>query len=183
LKLTKQQWELIILGVVLVFGGGWVYWNYLYRPVVEEIKKSEEEIDEKRVRLERLKRIDEILREKKREFRAMQLELEVVKEMLPKEKEIPSLLQDITLNAISSGIDLRSFIPRELRKGEFYDEFSIQMEIKGTYHGIGRFLAMVGNLERVIIPSKIGLDVIEPTPEHPYTVRSSLTLFTYVYRK
>lgn len=183
MKLTRDQIKMIILGVIIVFGGGWAYWNYLYRPLASELKSCQAELREKQIEVQKLKVIPKTLEREMRELEARRFELDLVIEKLPKEKEIPSLLENITLTALSTEIDLLSFIPGELVQGEIYDEFPIKIEIKGKYHDIGRFLSGVGHLERVIVPSTLQLTMLKPTPEEPYTVSVSLNLSTFVYKE
>jgi type IV pilus assembly protein PilO len=183
LKLTRHQIETIILVVIVVVGGGWAYWRYLYGPVAKELKECRADFERKKMEVEKLKVIPMVLERETRELQVKRLELDRVKEKLPKEKEVPTLLENITLTAQSSDIDLLTFTPGRIVEGEVYDEFPIRIEIKGNYHDIGSFLSGIGNLERVIVPSNLQLTALKPTPEEPYTVSTSLKLSTYVYKE
>lgn len=183
MKPTKQQIQMIFLAVVIVGGGGWFYWAKLYTPVAKEVKVHKEDLARKRSDLDRLRYIPDELKKVKADLEEKKLELEGVQGMLPKEKEIPSLLEAITLTAQANNIDFLSFTPQDIRAGEIYDEVPIAITLKANYHNLGRFLNEIGRLHRIVVPSIESLTGQEPTKEDPYTLSVSLTLSTYVYKK
>jgi len=91
-------------------------------------------------------------------------EMEVAKEkfheaslVIPDKKEIPSLLTNISGQAIGAGLDIVSFVPMpEVPKG-FYAEISVAIKVTGTYHSVGFFLDAVSKLPRIVNVSKLNL--------------------------
>lgn len=183
MKFSKQQIQIVVLVVIVVCGGGWAYWNYLYKPVAEDVKRHKITLEEKTAELKRLEEIPPVLERENKELEERKLEFEGVRGMLPKEKEIPSLLETITLTALGNGIDLLSFTPKGVEAGEMYDEIPIGMSIRANYHDLGRFLNEIGHLHRIVVPTVESLSGKEPTEEDAYTLSVSLTLSTYVSKE
>ena len=71
-------------------------------------------------------------------------------ELLPKEKEIPRLLQDISSLGRTAGLDFLNFQPMPDVPGIFYTEIPVNINIRGPYHGIGYFLDRVSQLGRIV---------------------------------
>lgn len=69
---------------------------------------------------------------------------------LPKETEVPSLLEDITHTGLGSGLEFSQIsLGTESRK-EFYAELPIQIKVGGDYHGFGAFVSGVASLPRIV---------------------------------
>lgn len=69
---------------------------------------------------------------------------------LPKDTEVPSLLEDITHTGIGSGLEFKTIDLKDEQKREFYAELPIQIEVKGDYHGFGAFVSGVAALPRIV---------------------------------
>lgn len=69
---------------------------------------------------------------------------------LPKDTEVPSLLEDITHTGLGSGLEFETIdLGVETRK-EFYAELPINIKVKGDYHGFGAFVSGVASLPRIV---------------------------------
>lgn len=69
---------------------------------------------------------------------------------LPKDTEVPSLLEDITHTGLGSGLEFATIdLGTETRK-EFYAELPINIIVTGDYHGFGAFVSGVASLPRIV---------------------------------
>lgn len=69
---------------------------------------------------------------------------------LPKDTEVPSLLEDISHTGLGSGLEFRAIdLGTETRK-EFYAELPIDIVVTGDYHGFGAFVSGVAALPRIV---------------------------------
>lgn len=73
-----------------------------------------------------------------------------LKKQLPTEKEVPGLLDDITLLGRDSGLEIGSIALQPERKKEFYIELPIQIIVSGSYHQLGQFVSGVAALSRIV---------------------------------
>jgi type IV pilus assembly protein PilO len=75
-----------------------------------------------------------------------------LKEQLPEEKEISSLLKQVSDMGISSGLEIRSWKPAQKTthpSGIVY-EIPVAVEVIGTYHNLGYFLSGLTRLNRIV---------------------------------
>jgi len=70
--------------------------------------------------------------------------------MLPKEKEVPSLLEGITTAGMKSGIKFDLFEPQATLPRGIYSEFPINVGVTGDFHDMAKFLSAIGNLPRIV---------------------------------
>ncbi len=180
----KQQAALFVL---LLLGGTYLFWNYVYTPLRDERVLLEDRIatlqshnDQARA-LTQPSRIAD-LRRREAEFRVA---LAAYETMLPTESEVSALLEDVARSALAQNIEVVNFAPLEPVVGENLVEIPYDLQIQGSYHDIGRFLADVANLPRLVRPVIVSLEGVEvPLPGEDdrtdYEVLAVLTLSTYM---
>ena len=70
--------------------------------------------------------------------------------LLPKEKEIPKLLKDISALGRNAGLDFLTFKPLADIPKDFYAEIPVTINVRGPYHNMGYFFDQVSKLERIV---------------------------------
>ncbi|MCH7332345.1 type 4a pilus biogenesis protein PilO [Acinetobacter modestus] len=71
-------------------------------------------------------------------------------EQLPKETEIPSLVEDINLTGVNSGLKFKNIRLENEVKQEFFIEQPISIEATGDYHAFGAFVTGIAALPRIV---------------------------------
>lgn len=71
-------------------------------------------------------------------------------EQLPKESEIPSLLEDIHRAALRSGLKIVNIQLENEQKQAFFIEQPISIEARGGYHAYGQFVSYLAELPRIV---------------------------------
>lgn len=69
---------------------------------------------------------------------------------LPKDTEVPGLLEDITEVAYGSGLSMKSIALKPEKVSEFYVELPIRIDVTGDYHDFGSFVSGVASLSRIV---------------------------------
>lgn len=69
---------------------------------------------------------------------------------LPRDTEVPGLIDDISAAALTAGLDLNLMDPQAMRNTEFYKELPINIEVSGGYHEMGSFVSAVASLPRIV---------------------------------
>ena len=77
--------------------------------------------------------------------------------LLPKEKEIPALLTNISALGRGAGLDFLTFKPQSDVPRDFYSEIPVEIMVRGPYHSMGIFLAQVAKLDRIVSVSNINM--------------------------
>ena len=89
------------------------------------------------------------------ELDATETLFEETAKLLPREKEIPRLLTDISARGRGSGLDFLTFKPGADVPKDFYSEIPIDIKVRGPYHNMGMFLDQVSKLDRIVTVSNI----------------------------
>lgn len=90
-----------------------------------------------------------------RELAAAQAIFDETSVLLPKEKEIPKLLKDISSLGTNAGLDFLTFKPQSDVPKDFYAEIPIAINVRGPYHNMGYFFDQVSKLERIVTVSNV----------------------------
>ena len=110
---------------------------------------------------------------------ALRKRLEIAKQRLPSQKEIPGLYRQISDLAFQSGLAVALFAPKPPADHDIVAEVPITITSEGTYHQFGGFFARMGRLARIVTLGDFKMAGIDrPTG----TVRADLTVATYIFR-
>lgn len=69
---------------------------------------------------------------------------------LPKDTEVPGLLEDITSAALGASLQIKSIKLDSEVETEFYTELPINIDVIGEYHDFGAFVSAVAGLGRIV---------------------------------
>jgi type IV pilus assembly protein PilO len=108
-----------------------------------------------------------------------------LEQLIPLREQVSELLYNVTERAQEAGVDHALIKPESERPGEFYTQQTYAMRVVGTYHAIGRFLAQIGSLPRIVTPTQLtltrapdGLKYREPGL--PLRLQADFRIQTYV---
>ena len=149
-----------------------------YQPKNEEIdklvsKKSalEKELKDVKTKAADLAKFEKELEEAKVLFESASI-------LLPKEKEIPKLLMDISSLGRTAGLDFLTFKPLADVPKDFYAEIPVTINVRGPYHNMGFFFDQVSKLARIVSVTNVKMS----SPKREGTemfLTSDCTLVTY----
>ncbi|RKG31585.1 type IV pilus inner membrane component PilO [Acinetobacter tianfuensis] len=71
-------------------------------------------------------------------------------DQLPKETEIPGLVEDINVTGVNSGLKFKNIRLEPEVKQEFFIEQPISIEATGDYHAFGSFVSGIAGLSRIV---------------------------------
>ncbi|MFO7605223.1 MAG: type 4a pilus biogenesis protein PilO [Desulfurivibrionaceae bacterium] len=154
-RLSKQQKIGILAGSLLV--PLLLFFFLIYSPKSKDIEKLENNIQSLKGEIQKVEAIANRIDEHRAEKQEVELRLKAASLLLPKEKEIPNLLTDISEQGTSSGLEFISFTPRPERPEQFYAVIPIAININGSYHQIGTFLDRISKLNRIVTVNNISL--------------------------
>ena len=69
---------------------------------------------------------------------------------LPKDTEVPGLLDDITSAALGASLQIKSIKLDKEVETEYYTELPINIDVVGEYHDFGAFVSAVASLGRIV---------------------------------
>jgi Tfp pilus assembly protein PilO len=170
-------WYGYIVLAVVIFGLAFLLY---FKPQNAELK---------RIQADRLKVEDEVvkLQEKKKELDKIEADLatltETLKELeviIPVKKEIDVILRRIQQMAFDSRLDIIRFAPKGEINREFYSEWPIPIEIRGSYHNLASFFDKLSKFARLFNIETFSMKALVNQTED-LTISSNFTAKTYMF--
>ena len=175
-RLNKQHKIGILAATVLIPIA--LFFFLFYSPKSKEIGKLKQDIRYLQGEIHKVEAIADKLDEHRAEKEQVELQLKAASLLLPKEKEIPNLLTDISEQGTSSGLEFNSFTPKPERRQQFYAMIPVAIKVTGSYHKIGMFLDKVSKLNRIVTVNNISLGGAKQSGNE-MLLTASLELVTY----
>ena len=89
------------------------------------------------------------LNEFKASFARAQADYEDLKALLPEQRELTMVLQNIQDRA-KGRLSVRRFSPKDDVQEDFYTGKPIEVEVSGTYNNVGQFFAQMASYQRIV---------------------------------
>lgn len=138
---------LFILAVAVIIAGA-------YFVIVKEknLQLANAQKNERELRVTFEKRAYEAsnLEKYREQMEEMEQSFEALKKQLPKDTEVPGLLEDIDEKAIDSRLSIESIALKPEVASEFYVELPIEIKVRGGYHEFGAFVSGVAGMPRIV---------------------------------
>lgn len=169
----------ILIGVLVLAVVGGLGYFLLISPKMDERESLHQRNEALRAEVIKARADEANLRAFRIQAAALRKRLEVAKERLPSEKEMPGLYRQISNLAHQSGLHVALFQPRAPEERDVLSEVPITLNAESGYHQLGAFFERMGRLPRIVTLGDFRVLGIErPTG----TLRAELTLATYIFR-
>jgi type IV pilus assembly protein PilO len=166
---------IILVGTFLLLGSVFVFLVYL--PKAEKISQTtkeivglEKEINKARITIKDLAKLE-------MEEAQIDAQFKEALRLLPNEREIPSLLRNVTELGNESNLKFRLFRPINERPRDFFIEIPVSVEVSGKYHNVALFFDRVGRMKRI-------MNILNVTmvPEKPLSTTLKTTCEAVTFR-
>ena len=178
IKLTKQQQQMLGLGVLMLAGFGYSYVAFFWLPMSQKIKDSKAKIEVIEGKITKATQQAARLPRLREELKRLNTQAEEAELRLPKKKSVPDILTAIGGLAAKYHVDMVSFAPGPVANKQFFSELNYPMSVKGSYHNIGKFFAAVGLEERIFNIA----NVVYSAPDASGVMTVTFTLVSYQYK-
>jgi type IV pilus assembly protein PilO len=176
---AAPRWQKLLLGVVgLVIISCAIYF-LLISPTDARIAALNGQLASVQVELLQNRRIAADIARFRQEIAELERRMEVIKERLPNEKEMPALYRTVSDAAFQAGLGVAIFEPKPPKLGDYFSEVPIVVSAEGGYHDVGTFLGRVAALPRVVNLTDWKLTGLT---KGKGSLKADLTLATYMYR-
>ncbi len=153
-------------------------------------KPTGERLSQRKVRLDSLaagiRLLDAAVSESTKfnmELKNMSKKLRQAEKFLPDEKDIPSLLRQITQAGIKTGVRFTAFKPGALTaspNAKLSSVLTVDVSVTGSYSQLGDFMANLGSLNRIVVPAKLK---VLPNNDKIKTVKADFVVKAFVFNK
>jgi len=143
-----------ILALVALYGFN-SFWYADRRDALDETQARLEQLDDQNRRAEIVAtRGGSELEEKLAQYERHLIRLE---QLIPQSDEVPALLSSMTVEARQNGVNFMLLRPETDEMGADYTKDLYQVGVEGSYHDVGRFLAAIASLPRIITPTDLDM--------------------------
>lgn len=172
-KTQKTLIFFVILIVILI-----LFFRFPYTSRKNKINRLTARRDSLQIEVQKAEAARARLPELQAKIARLEVEWERAKEMLPKAKEIPSLIQQISNSGTKAGVSFLLFKPSGPQQKQNYSEIPVKIKIACGYHQLGKFLSNVGNLARIVnVPS------VDIQSGKKRSIEAELSTITYTVAK
>jgi type IV pilus assembly protein PilO len=121
-------------------------------PKLKQIKILETQIDKQNNEIAASQAKAAKLEVLKLENERLATRINELKEQLPEEKEISSLLKQVSDMGTSAGLEIKSWkpAPKTTHSSGIVYEIPVSVDVIGTYHNLGYFLSSLTKLNRIV---------------------------------
>jgi len=151
-------------------------------PKQKQIKALDAKIDEQNNKIAESQakgaRLDILIKENEK----LVLRLNELKEQLPEEKEISSLLKQVSDLSIAAGLEMTSWRPAQKKthpSGIVY-EIPVSVIVKGGYHDLGDFLSSLTKLNRIVNINNIQIGAAQAVKGNVLQISFTASTFSAV---
>ncbi|GAA5443531.1 hypothetical protein Misp06_01708 [Microbulbifer sp. NBRC 101763] len=138
---------LLVIITAIIIGLGYYFWvGDLYSRLDIAAKKEQDlftQFEKKQFEAANLDAYREQLVEMEETFGALL-------KQLPKDTEVPGLLEDIDEYGRGSGLTIEKVALQDELVGEFYVELPIRIQVHGGYHEFGSFISGIAGMPRIV---------------------------------
>jgi type IV pilus assembly protein PilO len=183
--MAKLKWYYQVLIVAGVCGGilGLFWYEYL-QDIQQQIQTKTGQIQELQKTIAKSRQQEQQLEKIKKDAIELQAKLDMLKMVLPQEKETDEIFRDVQKLATNAGLQVSKVTPRTTIDHEVYTEYPIDLDVTGTFHNVGTFLDRIRQLPRIVSIGGLRLQGKASQGEAAYTssVGATYTATTFVYK-
>jgi type IV pilus assembly protein PilO len=90
-----------------------------------------------------------------------------LEELIPAREEVAALIDDVSNRARTLDVEVQVYQPQPPEPGQYYTRTAYNMSVVGEYHDVGRFLAEVASLSRIVTPVQLDLQLYNNAQQFP----------------
>lgn len=180
LALDKLTWKAQVgmFLVVAVAAVGGFYWYYVQDMQVS-LATEQARLDAMKVEINKGLATARQLPEFQRQVGELQARLNLLRAVLPEEKDVSDLLRRLQTLATESNLQIKGFKPAAIVTKQTHAEWPIALELDGTYHNLGLFFDRVSKFPRIINVTGVTIKS-KDKPQPGSTVSAACVATTYV---
>jgi Tfp pilus assembly protein PilO len=161
--IQEKPWYIHIAmfgAVALLFYGA--FWYFVTSGTREQTAQVEAEVEQKRQANAGAQIASQRLSEFKATFARAQADYEDLKALLPEQRELTMVLQNVQDRA-RGRLTLRRFTPKDDVQQDFYTGKPVEVGVTATYNNVGQFFAQMASYQRIVSITDFKLSKLKGT--------------------
>jgi type IV pilus assembly protein PilO len=139
---------LLFLGTFVVIGAAFYFLKY--QDQLDTVERLQRSITEQQSKLATLKAAAAKAEQLEKELAQSEEELSILMGLLPDQKEIPGLLENVSRLGANVGLENILFQPQPEVPKELYASIPIKLDLLGTFNDLGVYLDSISKLNRIL---------------------------------
>lgn len=179
-RFSKEQLQLVLAVVLFTGAFGYLYWKYFFSPYAKKINEANTQIEAINMDIAKAtgesKKLDQI----KAEVERLQQEELRANQQLPRGRKLPDLIYTLMRLSHESGVAVSNIVPVSKADKPYFSESVYSLNVAGTYHSVGKFVAELGTSRRIFSVRNM---IFSPDNSPGRTVTATFQLVTYQYKE
>lgn len=163
------------LAVTLIVG---LYAFGFYLPATRDVAEARQKAERLRSERTRLQKTLDASGDLAAATSEVEAALTAARAQLPRQKEIPELLRQVSALGHAAGLDILLFRQEPERRHELYAEVPVQMAARGGYHQLAVFFDEIGRLSRIVNVTDLSIKEADTAGPRPI-VHAAFSAVTY----
>ncbi|RMH17790.1 MAG: hypothetical protein D6701_07135 [Gemmatimonadetes bacterium] len=156
-----KQRNALFVGI-LALAGLYLFNSWWRAPRIEQLTADETRLED----LERENRRAQVIAtrggaELEERMALYERHISQLEQLIPESEEVAALLNDLAFQARQAGLRLQLMEPETPEPGTYYTKQTYHIQVIGEYHDVGRFLARIASLSRIITPIDLDIQVFD----------------------
>ena len=179
--LEGKPWYIgAVIGLVVAIGAYLLGNTLLLKPREQQISRLEDRRAKLQTKIQEGRAAKQQLPRFREEVRKLELELDQLLRILPARRNTPELLRRVRSLAEQGDFALQRFTPGRFVERDFYSEWPIAINLRGTYHNLALFFDEVGRFSRIINIEGLRIDA---RGGERHTIGATFRAKTFVYQE
>jgi type IV pilus assembly protein PilO len=178
ITLTKDQLGQIGAGVLFTALFIYFYFSYFWLPLGKKIEEKSRKVAQIEADISNAKAQKAKYKDLEAKLASLRQEKDAAEKKLPREKKFPDLIRTITDLSKKHNVKVGNISPAGEAQVEYFKRVSYNLTVRGNYHDVGRFLAALGLLERILTSENVN---VNGTPGAETSAEVTFTLVAYQY--
>ena len=159
-------------------------WYQFLSPIQDDIVQRTKQVDDLQKTIAKSLQQEKELEKIKQDAIDLQAKLDMLKMILPLEKETDQIFRSVQQLATTSGLTVSRVGPHPTVDHEVYTEYPIDLDVTGTYHNVGLFLDRIRQLPRIVNIAGLRLQskASQGNAMFVSSVGATYTATTFVYK-
>src|SRR5881275_2527777 len=163
-SLQQQPWYLqlglMLVVAALLYTG---FWYGVTKSTRQETRDIQAQVDQLLAANAKAQIAQQRLNEFKANYARAQADYEDLKALLPEQRELTMVLQNVQERA-RGHLTVRRFTPKDEVQQDFYTGKPVEVEVTGNYNDVGQFFAQMASYQRIVSITDFKLTKLKDGP-------------------
>jgi Tfp pilus assembly protein PilO len=152
---------------------------FTHKAQAGELQELSERYEELSLEVNRARQTVKHLPHLEAEYEALEQKWSEANQLLPEQKQVTSLLREISFRGQICGVEFTLFEPQAPVPAEFYTENPVSAKVEGGYHNIAAFLNELARMTRIVNVRNLKVEEVTSNEKSKWPAKAEFTIVAY----